>query len=123
MSKFNIIKIFIASALTLTSATPAFAAQSTANPIQNKGETLRSYQMLEEGVLVSQATYSVCTRDRYGKLNMRRGPGGAYGTVLQIPNRARISAVDWAKDKNGYTWYKVYFRNYEGWVRSDFLCG
>ena len=119
MSKFNIIKLFIASTLTLASAVPALATQGNISVVERENNF--TYHSTDK-ILINQATYKVCTRDKDGKLNMRNGPGGRYSVVLQIPNGARISVVDWSKDISGYTWYKIYFRNYEGWVRNDFLC-
>lgn len=52
-----------------------------------------------------------------GNLNMREGPGRAYGVIVTIPNG---SIVDVIADE-GQDWVKVQYKQQTGYCMSEFL--
>ncbi|MEO1432967.1 MAG: SH3 domain-containing protein [Cyanobacteria bacterium J06633_8] len=106
------LKSFMATALilgsTLTISAPVMA--KIQEPVQGK-----TYQIANH-----RGTH-VCTRDRYGSLNLRTRPSLRSRVIRRIPNGSVVAYV-----VDGPTYYKNWAKiNYEGtigWVSRDYLC-
>ncbi|AFZ03225.1 SH3 domain-containing protein [Calothrix sp. PCC 6303] len=117
MSKSQLFKVLMASAVILSSALPASATPS----ISKQNLIANNSLQFHEGTLVSQSgTAEICTRDG-DDLNMRSGPGTNFRRVYQVPSGAVVSVSNIVR-RGRFYWYQITFRNQTGYVRGDFIC-
>ena len=86
--------------------TSAAGTAKTQQTLQKK-----SYQIAQRG-----SAY-VCTRDRYGYLNLRSGPSLRNRIIGRINNGQYLTIL-----RSSGNWYKVRYRGRIGWVSRDFVC-
>ena len=56
-----------------------------------------------------------------GQVNMRKGPGLKYATIMTIGKGKTLTYTGTSKkDSRGVTWYKVSFNGKTGWVSSRY---
>ncbi len=72
--------------------------------------------ILEGEILPDGDIYRV---DSSNGLNMRKGAGTSYSTVVAIPDKTEL-VVTKTKQADGYTWGKTTYAGYSGWCVLDF---
>lgn len=90
----------------LTYTTSAAGTAKTQQTLQKK-----SYQVAQRG-----SAY-VCTRDRYGYLNLRTGPSLRNRIIGRINNGEYLTIL-----RSSRNWYQVNYQGRLGWVSGDFVC-
>lgn len=97
-----------------TSVEGGIKRDSTLGKWEYAGEcSLVNYDVPEETEEITMAKYQVVN----GNLNMREGPGRAYGVIATIPDG---SIVDVIADEGQY-WVKVQYKQQTGYCMSEFL--
>ena len=56
-----------------------------------------------------------------GRANLRSAPSISAGVITTIPNGLTGEVRDGPVSANGYTWYKVWFGDVQGWMASVVL--
>lgn len=66
---------------------------------------------------VKEMATAVVVNTTSGSLNMRKGPGKAYGMTCKIPQGAMVEVVDTSNEK----WYQIKYGGRLGWASTDYL--
>ena len=122
------LKAFMASALILASTLTMSAPVAAQTLIQGSNFTTSAAVTAKTQQSVQGESYQVahhrgvsrayvCTRDRYGYLNLRSGPSLRNRIIGRINNRQYLTIL-----RSSGNWYKVRYRGRIGWVSRDFVC-
>lgn len=100
--KGNLIAAFLATATTISFASPSFAN----DPVPTSGPIS-----------------GICTTGspNGGRINIRSGPGKNFRVVGTVASRANISVSAFQDDAEGASWYRVRVGRINGWVLSSFI--
>ena len=122
------LKAFMASALilgsTLTMSAPVVAQTliQGSNLTTSAAVTAKTQQSVQgESYQVAHhrggSRAYVCTRDRYGYLNLRSGPSLRNRVIGRINNGEYLTIL-----RSSGNWYKVNYQGRIGWVSGDYVC-
>lgn len=81
-------------------------------------KTLAVVLMAVMVLTVASAAYAAVNIYTTGKVNLRKGPGPAYASVVHIPKGTNLTATSRWLDDRGVQWYKVEYKGKTGWISS-----